>query len=105
LFGGPKKAKLEPKTVQAPEPEKKAQTFSFFGRSNNKPESKPKQLVQDSIPVLSKWIQNSDGSLTGLVNNSKDFRAGTKITTSPVRKGAKAGSVVITGSGSQYKLI
>ena len=71
-------------------------------KSDNKKRSKSK--VKDSIPVLSKWVQNSDGSLTGLVSNSDNFRSGTKITTSPVRKGAKAGSVVKTGSGSQYRL-
>jgi hypothetical protein len=43
------------------------------------------------------------GSITGVISNSKDFRTGTKITTSPV-KDAKAGKIVTTESGSQYKL-
>jgi hypothetical protein len=43
------------------------------------------------------------GSITGVISNSKDFRTGTKITTSPV-KGAEAGKIVTTASGSQYKL-
>ena len=55
-------------------------------------------------PSLSMWTQNLDGSITGFISNSKDFRTGTKITTSPVKKGAKAGTVVTTGSGSQYRL-
>jgi hypothetical protein len=59
---------------------------------------------KDDIPVLSRWTQNADGSITGFVSNSSNFRSGTKITTSPVRKGAKGESVVKTGSGSQYRL-
>jgi len=58
----------------------------------------------DGIPVLTNWKQEADGSLTGSISNSKVFRVGQKITTSPVRKGAKAGSVVTTSSGSKYRL-
>merc|ERR1711957_396403 len=109
LFGG-SKPKVEPKTVSPPEPKKPA--FSLFGGGKSKSKPAPKKAappakkaqVQDAIPQLSKWAQNSDGSITGLVSNSDNFRSGTKITTSPVRKGAKPGSVVKTGSGSQYRL-
>lgn len=58
----------------------------------------------DGIPVLSNWKQEADGSITGNISNSKVFRKGQKITTSPVRKGAKAGTVVTTSSGSKYRL-
>jgi hypothetical protein len=109
LFGG-SKPKVEPKTVSPPEPKKSA--FSLFGGGSSKSKPAPKKAsppakkaqVQDAIPQLSKWAQNNDGSITGLVSNSDNFRSGTKITTSPVSKGAKAGSVVKTGSGSQYRL-
>merc|ERR1712071_525553 len=57
-----------------------------------------------NIPVLSKFKQNPDGSITGRVSNSKSFKTGTKITTSPVKSGARAGTVVKTGSGSRYRL-
>ena len=59
---------------------------------------------KDNIPVLSSWKQNADGSITGNITNSKVFRVNQKITTSSVRRGAKAGSVVTTSSGSKYRL-
>eukprot|EP00591_Stephanopyxis_turris_P002244 CAMPEP_0195506858 /NCGR_PEP_ID=MMETSP0794_2-20130614/401_1 /TAXON_ID=515487 /ORGANISM="Stephanopyxis turris, Strain CCMP 815" /LENGTH=1043 /DNA_ID=CAMNT_0040633319 /DNA_START=15 /DNA_END=3146 /DNA_ORIENTATION=- len=63
-----------------------------------------KPAAKDNIPVLTDFVQNADGSLTGDVSNSKDFRDGTPITTSPVRRGAKAGMLVKTSSGSMYRL-
>ena len=45
------------------------------------------------IPTISNFKQNFDGSITGRVSNSKNFRNGTRITTTPVRKGAKAGKL------------
>jgi hypothetical protein len=59
----------------------------------------------DGIPTLSNWKQEADGSITGNIRNSKMFREGQKITTSPIRKGAKAGTVVTTSSGSKYRLL
>jgi hypothetical protein len=70
----------------------------FTGAATKKADAKV------GAPSLSMWTQNLDGSITGFISNSKDFRTGTKITTSPVKKGAKAGAVVTTGSGSQYRL-
>ena len=68
----------------------------------------PKKAAADTknagVPVLKNFVQNADGSLTGNVSGSKNFRQGEKITTSPVRRGAKAGMLVKTGSGSTYKL-
>ena len=78
------------------EPAKKSGGF-FGGAKSTAP-------IADDIPVLSKFVQNEDGSITGVVSNSKNFRTGTRITTSPVRKGATAGMVVKTSSGSQYRL-
>ena len=74
--------------------------FSFGGGST----PAKKASVNDNIPVLARFKQNADGSITGTVSNSNNFRSGTVITTSPVPKGAKAGTVVKTSSGSQYKL-
>jgi hypothetical protein len=62
------------------------------------------QAVATDIAILRNFKQNADGSLTGKVFNSKSFRNGTEITTSPVKKGAKKGTVVQTSSGSKYQL-
>ena len=66
--------------------------------------SKPKPPVNDGIPILSNWKQESDGSITGNISNSKMFSTGQKITTSPVKKGVRKGTVVTTRSGSKYRL-
>lgn len=79
----------------------------FFGGSAAPKGAVPKNTatpVADDIPIISKFRQNADGSITGSVRNSKSFRSGTEITTSAVARGAKAGSVVITSSGSKYRL-
>jgi hypothetical protein len=55
------------------------------------------QQVQD-------WKQNEDGSITGIIFNSMSFKDGSKITTSPVPKGAKAGYLVKTITGTRYLL-
>ncbi len=61
-------------------------------------------IKNDGIPLLTQWKQNKDGSITGRISNSKVFRSGQKITTSPAKKGAKKG-VVTTNSGSKYRLM
>lgn len=64
----------------------------------------PQQKLE-KVPVLSRWVQNpTSRTITGDISGSKNFRNGTRITTSPVRGKAKAGAVVRTGSGSQYLL-
>lgn len=123
-----KKALPKKLAQKKPDATKKKQSFSFFGASS-KPKAAPaqkksvvkrvpktsgtlslfgpgakKEAPKDNIPVISRWKQNPDGSITGNISNSKNFRNGQKITTSPVRKGAKAG-LVRTGSGSQYRLL
>jgi hypothetical protein len=108
FFGGPAKAasKKAPVakagsvrgTLAIPKKEKSNNFgFSFGGAKKVATES-------DSIPVLKNFVQNPDGSLTGRVSGSKNYKNGTKITTSPVRRGVKAGQTVKTGSGSQYRL-
>ena len=94
------------KTKAAPPPPaaKKANgRFSGFSFGGGSAPAK-KAPINDNVPVLSRFKQNADGSITGTVSNSKNFRSGTTITTSPVAKGAKAGQVVKTSSGSQYRL-
>jgi hypothetical protein len=56
------------------------------------------------VPEVRRWRQNLDGSITGLIYNSKSFEDGTKVTTSPVPRGAKKGTTVTTTGGSKYLL-
>jgi hypothetical protein len=86
------------------EAKSKAATFSFFGGGGGGGASTVKASAPTNMPSLSRWRQNADGSITGIISNSKSFQKGTKITTSPVKKGATPGSIVKTGSGSQYYL-
>jgi hypothetical protein len=56
----------------------------------------------DGIPTLSKWKQNPDGSVTGLISGSKAFRNNESVTTSPIKtKSLSPDSVVVTVSGSK----
>lgn len=103
--------------------EAKANAFSLFNSSALKNKVKPnppptkksapakksspvnnRRLKNDGIPILTNWKQKADGCIVGNVSDSKMFRNGEKITTSPVKKGAKAGTVVVTKSGSKYRL-
>merc|ERR1712160_85706 len=88
-------------------PVKKSGTISLFGASKkSKPLTKVNKVApKDNIPVLKKWKQASNGEITGEVSNSKNFRKGEVITTSPVRQKGKKGAVVTTGSGSKYRLM
>ena len=102
FFGAPKPAapKQTPVVKKAPVA-KKAPAKNPFA---SKPAAKKAAAPKDNIPVLSRFKQERDGSITGIVSNSKDFRAGTRITTSPIKGKAVAGTVVTTGSGSKYRL-
>ena len=79
---------------------------------SSKTETKPTQSSPWSfftptaieIPEVSRWKQSRDGSITGFIYNSKSFKDGTRITTSPVPGSAEAGTTVKTVSGSQYSL-
>jgi hypothetical protein len=130
MFGSPKPKAKAPAPAPAPAPAKAKPAFSMFGSPKAAPVKKasgrgtleiPKKEKSNNfgfsfggaakqaestsdVPVLSNFVQNADGSLTGRVSNSKNYRDGTKITTSPVRRGVKSGQTVKTGSGSQYRL-
>mmetsp|Transcript_12437 Transcript_12437/g.13952 ORF Transcript_12437/g.13952 Transcript_12437/m.13952 type:complete len:317 (+) Transcript_12437:8-958(+) len=123
----PSSTKKEETAVTKPKP-KSTSLFSFGGgggtqsvkkppASSTNPKQQQKNIARQQqkkvatkkkkvsgLPELSKWKQNKDGSITGLISNSPSFTTGTRITTSPVPKGAKAGSIVKTGSGSRYQL-
>jgi len=73
---------------------KSSSPFQFFGAVGR----------QSTQPTLKKWKQNRDGTISGLIYDSKNFKDGTRITTSPIPRGAKGGTVVKTAGGSKYSL-
>jgi len=56
------------------------------------------------VPVISKWKQARDGSITGVITGSAAFSDGDPVTTSPIKGTAVGGAVVTTTSGSKYYL-
>jgi hypothetical protein len=57
------------------------------------------------VPIINRWKQNADGSVTGLISGSTAFSENERITTSPIVSGTiQPGSIVRTGSGSKYFL-
>lgn len=62
--------------------------------------------MDPNIPLLAKWTKTPDGRITGFVaETSRKFKMGTKITTSRIKgQTVKAGVIVTTISGSQYRL-
>jgi len=87
--GGSRAVTTQPKTKTTA-----SSPFAFFGAIGKQAEP----------PTLAKWRQNRDGTITGLIYDSKSFEDGTRITTSPVPRGAKKGTLVKTDGGSTYSL-
>lgn len=85
---------VTPKGATETTTQKSSSPFKFFGAIGQKA----------TPPSMKNWKQNRDGSITGLIYGSKSFKDGTRITTSPVPRGAKRGSVVETSGGSKYSL-
>jgi len=85
-----------------------SQTFSLgflnFGQDSSSATTSSVAGAPKGVPVLSKWRQNGDGSISGTISGSSAFEGGEFITTSPVPKNAVGGSVVRTASGSRYYL-
>lgn len=55
------------------------------------------------VPVIYDWVQNEvDGSVTGRIKNSPNFKDGATISTSSAAQGAQAWSLISTASGSRY---
>ena len=86
--------KMISKPVTPAEPKPAPSPFAFFGAIGKKAEP----------PTLKNWKQNRDGTISGLIYDSKNFEDGTRITTSPIPRGAKKGETVKTAGGSQYSL-
>jgi hypothetical protein len=57
------------------------------------------------VPVISRWKQERDGSITGVITGSATLNDGDRVTTSPIKGSAIGGSVVTTSSGSRYYLV
>jgi DNA repair exonuclease SbcCD ATPase subunit len=63
-----------------------------------------KEMPDDApsdVPILYDWVQYVDGSITGRVKGSRNFKDGGTVSTSPVKEGARGGTVVTTASGSK----
>ena len=65
---------------------------------------KPASKAPPGVPTMSRWRQNRDGSISGVISGSKSYRAGESITTSPINGKAADGTIVQTDSGSKYYL-
>jgi len=87
-------------------------TISLFGFGGGKPDSGDSPTVSAKsapnaprgVPVISKWKQARDGSITGVISGSRDFEDGAPVTTSPIKGSGAGGTVVTTKSGSRYFL-
>jgi hypothetical protein len=87
---------LQPKDDSSP-----TGLFGFGAGKGSKTGSPP-----PGVPVINKFKQNRDGSVTGFITGSGSFKEGEKVTTSKLASNQKieAGSVVSTVSGSKYFL-
>jgi hypothetical protein len=72
--------------------------------SSSSSSSSSSSIKNDSIPILTDWKQNVDGTITGNISNSNIFKTGQKVITSPVENGVEEGFVT-TVSGSKYRLL
>lgn len=117
-----KDAKTALETVEQAKPRS---TFSLFGstakiessvpvskaptvKSKSVPvvEKRPMKTAPRGVPSISKWKENRDGSITGLISGSPNFRDGERVTTSPIVSGRIASEETVrTGSGSRYFLV
>ncbi len=103
--------------VKAVEQTKKSTTISLFGLGGNnadtvsispprqKQPSPAKPTAPSGVPTISGWRLTGDGSISGRISGSPNFRDGEQVTTSQIVQGRiESGSVVKTGSGSRYFL-
>ncbi len=103
--------------VKAVEQTKKSTTISLFGLGGNnadtvsispplqKQPSPAKPTAPSGVPTISGWRLTGDGTISGRIRGSPNFRDGEQVTTSQIVQGRiESGSVVKTGSGSRYFL-
>jgi hypothetical protein len=61
--------------------------------------------VISKAPIIKNWRKNPDGSITGNISNSPDFRNNQEVTTSKiVERNIKGDQTVTSVSGSKYRL-
>lgn len=64
-----------------------------------------RQILKSDTPTIRTWKQNADGTITGFISGSPDYKNGESVTTSPIReKKLSAGKIVTTIRGNKYKL-
>jgi len=101
--------RLPIKSVPTPKKKPVSKNTTSFGLSKTKfgvqANALPRQ--DNAIPTIKNWEQEADGSITGYITNSPNFREGQTITTSPIKGSgiARAGSIATTISGSKYRLM
>jgi len=90
--------------LPSPRPSTKAIPKKNVGKKKKK--KAPIDVVApEGVPTVSRWNQNRDGSITGIISGSINFNEGERVTTSAISKGKVAqNEVVTTGSGSRYFL-
>jgi len=104
----------EEKTAAAPVSDKPKKPFSFGTFTLGSPPAsdkapavaKPQQVsaAPRGVPTINRWKQNRDGSISGFISGSPNFREGEAVTTSPITSDPVGGAVVQTASGSRYFL-
>lgn len=80
--------------------------FSFFGGGKSDNKKSATAAPPAGVPVINKFKQNRDGSVTGFITGSAAFREGERVTTSKLaaNQTVESGNVVKTVSGSKYFL-
>jgi hypothetical protein len=92
-------------------------TFSLFGLAfgdtdeglppaeKRKPLSTPVRTAPRGVPTITRFRQNGDGSIIGIISGSPNFTDGDRVTTSAITRGkVEKYEIVVTGSGSRYFL-
>jgi len=79
-------------------------TISLFGGASAG--STGKSGAPAGVPVISGWKKNGNGSISGTITGSSNFKEGERVTTSKLAAGQvpASGKVVSTASGSKYFL-
>lgn len=78
------------------------QSQGIFGRGGKVKDTNAPR----GVPVINKFKSNRDGSVSGFITGSNNFKKGERVTTSKLAPNQKveAGNVVTTVSGSKYFL-
>lgn len=93
---------------EKPDPKQIKGTFSLSKKSTKKVNGtfsiKNAKVGPKGVPVLRKWKQNKDGTISGKIFRSKGFNENQFVTTSATKGIPAANSIARTISGSKYYL-